>query len=191
MKIIVQLLLTFITILVGFFFYQIYFEPSLSDKKNKNLINEDVIQKNTNNLIKNLNYSVKFEDDTEYTITAELSELKYENNIELVNMINVVAKFKNKNISEFIVTSDNAVYNNSNYNTNFSNNVKIDYIDNVILSEKLDLNFDKNIVKIYDNVVYEGISGFGKTDNIIVNLITKNIEIFMNDKKNKVELISK
>ena len=59
------------------------------------------------------------------------------------------------------------------------------------LSEKLDLNFSENVVTIYNNVIYEGLNGIMKTDNVIINLITKNAEIFMNTPKKKVEMISK
>ena len=191
MKAKIQLFLIIFTILLGIFFYKYYLvsEPLINELQERK--ESEVIQKNQNNLIKNLNYNVKLDNNTEYFITSELSELKYKDGFELVNMSNVVAKFRDKSLSEFTITADNAVYNNSNYNTKFSNNVKIIYFDNVITSENLDLDFNLNIVKIYNNVVYEGITGSGKTDNININLITKYVEIFMNNKKNKVELISK
>ena len=90
-----------------------------------------------------------------------------------------------------IITSNQAVFNNKTYNTIFSENVKINYLKNEISSEKLELDFDKNIVTITDNVVYEGIQGFVKTDNIKIYLLTKNVEIFMNDEKKKIEITSK
>ena len=76
-------------------------------------------------------------------------------------------------------------------NTYFEKNVKITYQDNSIQSQKLLLNFKENIVTISDNIIYEGIQGFMKTDNIKIDLISKNIEIFMNNKKDKVEITSK
>ena len=62
----------------------------------------------------------------------------------------------------------------------------VKYLDNTILSDKLDLNFNENIVIIYDNVVYEGLKGNILTDNIVIDLITKNVELFMNNSKKKV-----
>ena len=64
-------------------------------------------------------------------------------------------------------------------------------MDNLIMSDKLDLNFEKNIVSIYDNVVYEGIEGKMIADNIVVNLISKKIEIYMHNNLNKVEITMK
>ena len=44
---------------------------------------------------------------------------------------------------------------------------------------------------IYDNVNYIGADGKVETDNVIINLITKNIEIFMHDPKKIVKVTSK
>ena len=153
-----------------------------------------MISENQNNLIKNLKYEVKFDDNT-YTITAELSELLYKDElnvmVEYVEMQKVNAKFIDTNNNKLIINSENAEYNNSNYNTKFSNNVKIQYMGNVIRANNLNLNFTENIITIYNNVDIRGYSGLIKADNVKVNLITKNVEIFMNNSKNKVEVISK
>ena len=39
-------------------------------------------------------------------------------------------------------------------------------------SEKLFLNFENNVVIINDNIIYEGVMGYGKADNIKIDLIT-------------------
>ena len=161
-------------------------KKDLTESSNK--IQEQLDDKS--NLIKNLSYEVKFDDNTQYVITADFSEIKYENDIEIVEMQKVLAKIINEDEVTLIITGDTAIFNNSNYNTNFKKNVKVEYIDNIIFSDKLDLNFLDNLVVIYENVVYEGAHGNINTDNIIINLITKNVEIFMNDPKNKVKVTS-
>ena len=98
----------------------------------------------------------------------------------------VLARLINEENISLIIESDKATYNNSNYNTKFSNNVKITYLDNIINSQNLDLNFEENTVTAYNNVIYEGIRGQLRADNIVINLITKEINIFMNDTENKV-----
>ena len=191
MKKILQLSLFSILILISYFFY-IYFlktnEESNIIKREKNTTN---ISTSQNNLIKNLKYQVKFDNNTQYIITADLSEIVYENNTEIVKMQKVTAQFIDQNNLPLIIKSDYANYNNSNYNTKFYNNVSINYDDNSINSKNLDLNFSENIAKIYNNVVYEGLNSLAKTDNIKIDLITKKVNIFMNDEKKKVELISK
>ena len=192
MKKFIQFFLFLIIILISVVFYQMYF---VSDEKiETNLIeSSDEIQEeldNKSNLIKNLSYEVKFDDNTQYIITADLSEIKYENDIEIVEMQQVLAKIINDEKVSLIITGDKAFFNNSNFNTSFRENVKVEYTENVIFSDKLDLNFLENLVVIYENVVYEGAYGNVNTDNVIINLITKNVEIFMNDPKNKIKVKS-
>jgi CRISPR/Cas system CMR subunit Cmr4 (Cas7 group RAMP superfamily) len=160
-------------------------------EESKKEIQNEILDKNQNNLIRNLIYEVKFDNNTQYIISAELSELVYENDIEIVKMQKVNAKFVDENNMPLIITSKNAIYNNSNYNTEFSRDVMISYENNTVNSGNLDLNFVENLITIYNNVVYEGSNGLAKTDNIKINLITKQINIFMNDAEEKVELISK
>ncbi len=152
---------------------------------------EIIENENANNLIKNLKYSVQFENKTQYTITSDLSEITYVENQEIVMMQKVSAVFKDENGSLLKIRSNEAIFNNSNYNTIFRGGVNIIYLDHIITSEKLLLNFQENIVTISDNIIYEGIQGLMKTDNITINLLTKDVEIFMNDNKDKVEIESK
>jgi lipopolysaccharide assembly outer membrane protein LptD (OstA) len=193
MKKLIQFFLFFIIIIIGVIFYQKYLikpEPKKIKEITLNEKNPEELS-NKNNLIKNLTYNVKFDDSSQYIITADFSEIKYENDIEIVEMEKVTAKIINKDNSTLIITGDTAIFNNSNFNTNFEKNVKIEYLDNIIYSDKLDLNFAENIVIIYDNVNYIGADGKVETDNVIINLITKNIEIFMHDPKKKVKVTSK
>ena len=129
--------------------------------------------------------------DNQYIISSDLSEITYENNVEIVKMQNVTAIFIDANNIPLTITSDKAIYNNSNYNTNFIDNVKIEYLNNIILSDKMSLDFNKNLINIFGNVQYDGIQGAIKTDNIKINLITKKIDIYMDKDKNNVEIITK
>jgi Organic solvent tolerance protein OstA len=188
-KKIIQLSLFFLLVLISIIFYKSYFQ-NISEKKIEKKVEKEILIENQNNLIKNLRYNVNFDNNTQYFITAELSELFYQETSEFVKMQKVIAKFINEENIPLVIESDNAIYNNTNYNTKFSNNVKITYLGNLITAENLDLNFSKNIITIQNNVVYEGVQGLLKADNIKINLITKKIEIFMNDSKNKVKINS-
>ena len=191
MKKIVQLLLFLLLISIAILFYIIYLQDT---KKtiNENLDTDSLTSESIkNNLIKNLKYEVIFENNNQYIISAALSEISYKNDIEIVLMQQVLAKFIDENNVELVITSDKAIYDNSNYNTKFEENIVVKYKDNTIFCERLDLNFDTKFIKIYDNVVYKGQEGTIKTDNVLINLITKDIEIFMEDSKEKVEIKSK
>ena len=186
----IQLFLFFLLILISFFFYNKYFKTNDRNGIQENK-KEEILIENQNNLIKNLRYNVKFDNNTQYSITADLSEIFYEDDIEFVRMQTVFAKFIDEENLSLIITSDNAIYNNSNYNTKFSNNVKITYLNNEITSQNLNLNFEENVVTIYNDVIYEGLQGLLKADNVVINLITKEINLFMNNSKNKVIVESK
>ena len=186
----IQLFLIFLLILISFFFYEKYFHKDRIDEKQEKGGKEILIE-NENNLIKNLRYDVKFDNNRQYSITAELSEIFYRDNIEFVRMQTVFAKFVDEENVSIVIVSDNAIYNNSNYNTKFSNNVNITYLDNEITSQNLDLNFEENVVTIYNGVIFEGLQGLLKADNVTIDLITKEINVFMNDSENKVKIQSK
>ena len=190
MKRIIQLALLLILILVSTIVYIIYFTENKETQKKPEIINEKQSSKTKNNLIKNLKYEVRFDQDNQYIITADLSEITYDNNVELVSMQKVVAIFIDKNNIPTVITSDKAIYNNSNYNTNFSENIRIEYLDNIIFADKMDLDFNKDIIKIYENINYQGAQGTIKTDNIYIDLITKKIDIYMDNKSDNVEVIA-
>ena len=191
MKRIIQLILFFIIILISLIFYQTYLKEI---KKTSIIIDKTqnkIIEENQNNLIQNLKYEVRLDQNNQYIITSDLSEITYENDIEIVKMQKVTAIFIDGKNIPLTITSDKAIYNNSNYNTNFSDNIQIEYLNNVILSDKMDLDFKNNVINVFGNVQYDGIQGSVKTDNIKINLITKKIDIYMNKYNKNVEVITK
>ena len=189
-KILLQILLLIIILVICLLFYNKYFfEKKIM--KTETLQKEKVNEKSTNNLIKNLRYDVKFENDTQYIITSDLSEITYIDGKEVVLMEEVDAIFKDEDGSILSISSSKAIFNNSSYNTIFEKGIKISYLDNIIKSQKLILNFEENIVTISDNIIYEGVQGLMKTDNITIDLVSKDVEIFMNNNNDKVEIESK
>ena len=191
MKRIIQLILFLFIILIAFIFYTTYLDEDKKPKLTSLESEKDLPISNKNNLVKNLKYDVKFEEDKKYTISSNLSEITYENNIEIVKMQKVTAIFLDETNIPLTVLADKATFNNSNYNTTFSENVIIRYIDNIIISDKMDLNFEDSSILIYENVKYEGLQGSVKADNVKINLITKKIEIYMDNNKEKVEVETK
>ena len=191
MKRIIQLILFLFIILIAYIFYTTYLDEDKKPKLTSLESEKDLPISNKNNLVKNLKYDVKFEEDKKYTISSNLSEITYENNIEIVKMQTVTAIFLDKTNIPLTVLADKATFNNSNYNTTFSENVIIRYIDNIIISNKMDLNFEDSSILIYENVEYEGLQGSVKADNVKINLITKKIEIYMDNNKEKVEVETK
>ena len=187
-----QFFLFSLIILISLVFYNSYFK-SPTDQRSNDLTEKDetkpVVGKN--NVIKNLKYDVKFDDNSKYSISSKISEITNTNDNEIVIMKDVTAEFNDGKNPTIYITSDTATFNNSSFNTSFETNVRVEYMENVITSDNLDLNFKKNNVYIYNNVLYEGLTGLMKTDNILINLFTKDAEIFMNSPAKKVEISSK
>tara|TARA_B100000900_G_scaffold371569_1_gene350876 strand:- start:91 stop:666 length:576 start_codon:yes stop_codon:yes gene_type:complete len=191
MKKFLQFFLFFFVIIIAIIFYINYFTTTDKLITSKSEKRNEISSENKNNVIKNLKYEVKFDDKSEYNITSDLSEITYVDGSETVLMSGVSAKFNDGNNPSIYVTSDKAIFNNNNFNTRFENNVKVTYMENIITSKNLDLDFDKNTIFIYNNVIYDGLTGAAKTDNIVIDLLTKNAEIFMNKPTQKVKVISK
>ena len=152
---------------------------------------DQIVQETDNNIIKSLKYEVKLEQDNWYIITSDLSELTYINDVELVKMQGVEAKFIDKNNLPLIISSDEALYDNANYNTKFRKNAQIDYLNHKIFADKIDINFQDNTAKIFNNVKYVGLDGTIDADNIVLNLITKKVDIYMNNEKENIEITKK
>ena len=191
MKKVIQLILFSFLIIISIIFYKIYFVEKEQPKVEIDIQEEQQVPNTENNLIKNLKYEVKLDQDNQYIITSDLSEITYENNFEVVKMQNVTAIFIDQSNIPIIVTSDHAIYNNSNYNTKFYDNVRIEYLNNFILSDNMDLDFNNNLITINENVEYNGIQGTIIADNVKIDLITKKIEIYMDDINDNVEIATK
>ena len=191
MKRIIQIILFLLIIIIFIAFYKVYLvknteiQPSLIETQ-KQLSGQE-----GNNLIQNLKYEINLDENKKYIIKSELSEVGYLQGGEVVNMQKVFALFIDETNIPLTVTSDIAKYNNGTYNTNFSGNVQIKYLDSLIYSDRMDLDISKNIISVYDKVQYEGLYGIVNADNVRIDLITKKIEIYMNNNKDKVEVITK
>ena len=143
-----------------------------------------------NNLIKNLSYFSKDNLGTEYIIESEYSELNLDN-VDVISMKSVSAKIIMADSEPIYITSNFAKYNNENFETTFTDNVLIVYLDNKIRCEKFYISIENNIANVTDNVIYENPKGKLIADTIKIDLITKNSKIFMNDKNKKVMVLNK
>jgi len=186
MKIFFQVLLFLIIVFFFFLIYKTYFQKidNISSER-INYEKKDLSSQN-NNFIKNLKYEILLQDNTKYSITALESEIIYINNVELVRMNNVIGIITNKDNITMSVKSDNAIYNDKTYVTNFSDNILIEYQENKILSDKMLIDFQNNIVHIAKNVIYDGEYGKINTDNIFIDFINSKISFFMDNDKKKI-----
>ena len=173
-------------------FYNLYFKEDDKVEIEKQISTNQISTNQVgNNIIKNLKYEITLNQNNDYIIEAELSELIYKDDVETVKMKKVEAFLIDKNNMPILVTSDDATYNNTNYYTNFKNNVEIKYLENIIYADNMTLDFKNNSISISDNVKYIGSDGVMKADNMKIDLITKKISIFMNNTSENVLINSK
>ena len=189
MKVFLQTFLFSILIIIGFFFYQTYFMKNESVEKiviENNIKKNDITEKI--NIITNLQYNVKLENNGNYEIKSTSSKIIYENGFEIVFMEDVIATFTDNQDRKVIIRSDKASFNSSTYDTKFRDNIKILYENHKITSDKINFDFKQNNILIFQNVIYTGLKEEINTDNIKLNLITKDVQFYMNSEKDSVKI---
>ena len=189
MKRVIKYVLIIFLILISLLFYNFFFKKKIQTE-NVIIIQEN-LESSQNNIIRNLEYNINLSNGNKYFITAESGVLSYNNNIETVDMTNPIAEITYADNTLITISSNKAIYNNNNYNSFFRENVKINYSNNLIYADKMNLNFIENKIIIFENVKYIGPYGKLKTDNIGIDLLTKEIQIYMDSEKDNVEIITK
>ena len=82
-------------------------------------------------------------------------------------------------------------YNTENFDTIFSKNVIIDYLDNNVLGEYLDFSIERNSMIMSRDIVYTNTDNILKADTIEINIETKDTKIYMFDDNKKVNIKSR
>ncbi len=162
-------------------------------KKDTKVVNETAVPEEkvySSNIIENVNYSTKDNDGNEYLITALTGEIDYANP-NIIYLTNVKAEIKLSNSDNILIVSDFGKYNADNFDTIFSINVIINYLENKIISEYLDLSMNRNTMIISKNVIFTNFDNILEADVIEMNLQTKDTKIFMHEKKNQVNIKNK
>ena len=178
----------FFIITIFFFLFIIFFkENSKKEIIEKEIKVEEEIQES--NIIKDVSYISKDSKGNEYRLEASegIIDQKENNFISLTNVKGVISLL-DYNLIE--ISSEFGKYNINNYDTIFSKNVIIIYLDNKIKGEYLDFSLDKNLMTISKNVIFENEKGSLKTDVIEINLETKDIKIFMYKENEKINIKS-
>ncbi len=177
-----------------FIFLVIFFFIYLNFHKKKEIknINSEIGEENyTNtNIIKDIEYSSRDLKGNEYIILAKEGEIDL-NNSDIIFLKDVEAYINLVEKNEIItIVSKFGKYNTINYDTIFSKNVKIKYINHTITGDYLDFSMIKNILIISKNVVYKNPENILKADVIELDTITKDTRIFMYNSKEKVNVES-
>jgi len=187
---IVKLVIAILIILTFFFIYIKYFKEQKYLSSTKVINNDEEVLYNSN-IIKDINYSSEDLKGNKYILLAKEGEIDL-NNSDIIFLREVIAYIKLKEKNEIItITSDFGKYNTINFDTIFSKNVIINYIDNKITGEYLDLSIDKNLLLVSRDVIYINSENVLTADVIEVEIDTKNTKIFMHEDNKKVNIKSK
>ena len=150
--------------------------------------NKPIIDEETASIIKNINYSFIDSSENNYKISAEFGKIDVKEP-DVILMTNVTAFAYLESNEPIKIISKFASYNKTNHETNFSEDVNLKYLSHDASSQNLDLLFIKNIILMYDDLVYKNRDIKLLADKLLFNLKTKDAKIFMNDKSKNVKVV--
>ena len=163
------------------------------NQNNKELIEEkkEVVQEEieSSNLIKDVEYKSKDSSGNIYILKASEGIIDQSNN-NIIYLTSIKAKIELKDYNSIDISSNFGKYNINNFDTIFSKNVIIEYLDNVIMGEYLEFSLNKNLMTISRNVVFKNNKSSLKADVIEVDIKTKDIKISMYEENKKINIKS-
>ena len=179
-KKIFQLSLIFIGLIIIFFTYFFNLEkkqPSevvteIETKENEEFLEEGV------NRFENVEYKGIDNTGNKFTIGSQFAEFKKEKP-ELIFMENVECFFTFKDNTVLLISSKKGIYNNISNDMQFSEDVRMDYLENIIFSDRANFNNYENQLLIAGNVRGDGPTTNLKADELDFDLNTKDLKISM------------
>ena len=200
-KTLIQIFLTIILIIISFLIFNFFY---ISKENNQSLVNKNEINKNTElnktdkNIIKDIEYSLNNDKGDVYKVIADFGEVKIDNP-DLMFLTNVTATVIFTDKVSIILTSDFANFNTKTFETTFFNNVQVKRDNEIITGDELYLvleqddkkklnkpDVEENLIRISNNVIYKKPGYSLKADILELDLITKNIKIYMLNEKQKI-----
>ncbi len=139
------------------------------------------------NVVKDIEYLTTDKSGNKYKILATSGRTNAEDK-NILDLDNVRGVITSKKRSTVYITSDYAEYNSSNLNSNFYQNVIINYEDKEITCDYFYVDMQTNIAIAYNNVVVTDPKSIMKAGKIILNIETKDININPDSKTNKVKI---
>ena len=165
--------------------------------KNKNITsksNDVLVTNNSNHAdeivseLQNIEYNSTDKNGNTYYLNAERAFINLEDKKDdKINLEKVVAII---NIKKGVINiiSTKAYYNKINHDTLFYDGVKVEYLNNSIVSGNFDLLFTENISQIYNNVIFNSKNADLYTDNVFIDMLSGDIKLKMNEKSKYITL---
>ena len=182
-RLIWQLSIIFLTIVFSVFFLNKIFYKKDTDV----FINKEIVKKNEKNLIEGIQYFSKDLKGNTYLIQAENGILdQTDQDIIYLKSVRAEINFDKKKI--ILITSEKAVYNISNYDTEFLDGVILRYDENKLSCDKILAKFSENYAILSGNLIFDNLFTKLYADQMEVDLIARTTKTSMFDKNNKVKI---
>ena len=194
------ILIIFLIVLTYFVFKKYYIKNETRSELNKtdDTISKSESEKSDKNLIKDISYTANNKRGDIYLLLADYGEI-YMDNPELMFLTEVNGIITMQDGMKVSIKSDFANFNTDNFETTFINNVIVEREEDKITGDELYLVLerdkkeiqnliekDENLVRMSRNVLYKK-PGYNLSADILeIDLITKNIKIYMIDEYKKV-----
>ena len=188
-KTLIQILLGLIIIFILVFSYTKFFNQKNSDQSLKENIEVEDTNDAKGDVIEGIEYISNDNQGNIYIVKAKNGKNESENT-NLITLYNVEAilKFDKKKIT---VTSNKAIYNTLNNNTDFMNDVIVVYGKHNIFCDKIIANFSENYAKLFGNLIYNNDLTKLYADQMEIDLFNRTSKTSMFNKKDKVKIIKK
>ena len=160
---------------------------------NKELTEEkkETIQENIekSNVLKDVEYNSKDSSGNVYILKASEGIID-QNNTNIIYLTSIKAVIELNDYNSIDISSNFGKYNINTYDTIFSKNVRVKYLDNIIMGEYLEFSLNKNLMTISRNVILKNNKSSLKADVIEVDIKTKDIKISMYEENKKINIES-
>ena len=203
-KYLIQIILLILLIILSISILNYYYDKETSVKKNKinkeKSLSDNKTLSNQQNLIEDIKYRATNTNGDIYEILADYGEANLKEP-ELMFLTNVRSKiiFNNTEKKDINLTSNFANFNTKTFETTFIKDVEIIRQNEKITGNELymvldvdeenkqnDLSKEENILRMSNNVLFQKPGYEVKADVLEIDLITKNLKIYMHNSNNKV-----
>ncbi len=156
---------------------------------NKKIEKTSITEKKINNLVKDVEYTSVDQRGNRFHLLAN-SGKSNSINTDILDLINVRGKIISDTRDTIYIVSDFAKYNSLNLNSQFYENVIINYQDKEIKCVNFDINMETNKAIAYNNVLITDPKSTMKAGIVEFDLKTKNININPENSTKEIEVVT-
>ena len=180
-------------ILIGLFvlFFTYFFQdfkkkPILVEDKKEDVVKKD-FEEGEVNKFENVEYQGVDNSGNRFVIGSNYAQFE-EERPEIINMQEIECTFYFKDNTILTIIADSGIFNNITNDMKFSENVKMEYLENILFSDRAIFNNYENQLLVAGNVKGENLQSKLQADELDFDLNTKNLKISMyNDERVNVK----